>query len=112
MNTMSVSLLRLRNNVIALFYLRKNSNADSRLMVRFSADEAKNWTSPRLCMESSGYFVVNNDRIIQLSNGRIVVPAARHSLPGQDFRSCGEALCILSDDDGQTWRPSKSIIAP
>ncbi len=112
MNTMSVSLLRLRNDAIALFYLRKNSSADSLLMVRFSTDEAQSWSEPRLCMPTEGYFVVNNDRVVQLASGRIVAPAARHSLPGQSYRSCGEALCFLSDDAGQTWRQGKSVIAP
>ncbi len=110
MNTMSVSFLRLRSGAIALFYLVKHSPADCRLVVRFSKDEAQTWSEPRLCMETGGHFVVNNDRVIQLKGGRIVVPAARHSLPGQDFRPRGEALCFLSDDEGQTWRPGRSIL--
>lgn len=112
MNTMSVSFLRLKNGPIALFYLVKQSSADCRLVVRFSSDETKSWTPPRLCMDTGGYFVVNNDRIIQLQGGRIVAPAARHSAPGENYHSSGEALCFLSDDSGQTWRPSKSIVAP
>jgi len=111
-NTMSVSFLRLKSGPIALFYLRKNSDLDCRLYVRFSTDEAKTWGEPILCMAEMGYFVVNNDRVIQLANGRLVAPAARHSEPGKEFRRCAEAMCYLSDDDGRTWRAGKTIIAP
>ena len=38
-NVMSVSLLRLANGQIALFYLRKNSLTDCRPLVRLSSDE-------------------------------------------------------------------------
>jgi len=109
-NTMSVSLLRLNTGEIALVYLRKNSDYDCRPYMRISTDEAASWNLPTLCIDTPGYFVVNNDRVIQLSTGRLVIPAARHSLPGQKFRGRGEALCYLSDDNGKTWRPGKSIL--
>ena len=41
---MSVSLLRLQNNYIALFYLRKNSTENCIPMMRISKDEAKSWS--------------------------------------------------------------------
>ena len=111
-NTMSVSLLRLESGAIAFFYLRKETPGDCRLYLRYSTDEAKSWTEPKVCMDVVGSFVVNNDRVIQLANGRLVIPAARHSLPGEDFRPRAEAMCFLSDDDGQTWRASTTVIEP
>jgi len=110
MNTMSVSLLRLQSGEIALFYLRKNSKSDCRPFMRVSRDEAATWEDPVLCIEPLGYFVVNNDRVGQLKGGRLVVPASRHSLPGEEFTSRGQALCYLSDDNGATWRPSESVL--
>jgi len=110
MNVMSVSLLRLQSGDIALFYLRKNSRGDCRPYMRISKDEAETWSEPALCIEPLGYFVVNNDRVIQLESGRLVIPAARHSLPGEEFRRRGEALCYLSDDDGVTWFRSDTIL--
>lgn len=107
LNVMSVSLLRLRSGRLALFYLRKNAPDDCRAYVRFSTDEAVSWSEPALCMPSQGYFVVNNDRVIQLTSGRLVIPAARHAVPGEKFRP-GTALCFLSDDEGATWRQSAS----
>ncbi|HWC00552.1 MAG TPA: sialidase family protein, partial [Bryobacteraceae bacterium] len=74
MNAMSVSLLRLRDGRIALFYLRKNSTSDCRPYLRYSSDEAKTWSDPILCVRDPGYFVLNNDRAVQLRTGRILLP--------------------------------------
>lgn len=113
-NVMSVSLLRLQNGRLALWYLRKNSVADCRLMMRTSQNEGQSWSRATLCIPAPGYFVVNNDRVIQLRSGRLVVPAAYHRgtmPPGRkhegavDYR--GIALFYLSDDGGRTWRESK-----
>ncbi|QDT09444.1 sialidase family protein [Planctomycetes bacterium K23_9] len=107
MNVMSVSLLRLHDGRIALFYLLKNSLTDCRPVVRFSTDEAKTWSEPRLIPDKDdvGYFVVNNDRVVQLQSGRLIVPAALHHRPAwekPDWR--GEISCYISDDSGMTWR--------
>ncbi|HZQ48506.1 MAG TPA: sialidase family protein, partial [Verrucomicrobiae bacterium] len=78
-NVMSVSLLRLQTGGIALFYLRKNSLQDCRPAVRFSRDEAKTWSDPVECItDEVGYYVLNNNRVIQLKNGRLLLPVARH----------------------------------
>lgn len=74
MNVMSVSLLRLINGNIALFYLRKNSEEDCIPMMRISTDEAKTWSEPVACItDKKGYFVLNNNRVIQLVRRRDAV---------------------------------------
>lgn len=113
-NIMSVSLLRLRDNRIALFYLRKESLADCRPLVRFSTDEAKTWSKPRGIIPDAqvGYYVLNNDRVVQLETGRLVVPVARHETPGGRWTresGYGAVMCYLSDDAGRTWRRSKTL---
>lgn len=117
-NIMSASLLRLQDGRIALFYGRKNSYRDCRLYLRTSEDEAETWSDPVCCIPAPGYFVVNNDRVIQLSSGRLIVPAAYHrakldtddmNLAGFDPR--GIVLFFLSDDAGQTWRESTDWLA-
>lgn len=110
MNVMSVSLLRIADDTIALLYLRKNSHSDCHPFLRFSSDEAETWSDPVSIIEVDGYFVVNNDRLLPLESGRLVVPAARHSLPGEEFKSRGSALCYVSDDGGHTWRASDTIL--
>jgi hypothetical protein len=105
----SVSLLRLKDDRIALFYLAKKSEADSQLVMRTSADEAKSWSKPTVCTSGPGHFLVTNGRVVQLKSGRIIFPAARHeaSIPPGGFDR-GVAICFYSDDDGASWRPSKS----
>lgn len=108
MNVMSVSLLRLAGGEIALFYLLKTSAEDCRPMMCLSADEAKTWTPPSCCItDEVGYYVLNNDRAVQLRSGRLILPVAWHQGPGQPRDDAGIILCHLSDDGGKTWRRSK-----
>ena len=102
LNVMSVTLRRLRNGSIAMFYLQKNSLNDLRLLVRFSDDEAVSFGPPVRVTNDDGYHVVNNDRIIQLSSGRLLAPAASTA----DVEKVNHFVshCYLSDDDGATWR--------
>ncbi len=109
-NVMSVSLLRLQDGRIALFYLRKNSLVDCRPMMRVSRDEGQTWSEPVLCIDEVGYNVLNNDRAVQLSNGRIILPVALHNTPAQNkFDGRGVISCHFSDDQGRTWRQSKTV---
>jgi sialidase-1 len=109
-NVMSVSLLRLQDGNIALFYLRKNSLADCRPLMRISTDEGKTWSEPKLCIEDQGYFVLNNDRAVQLKSGRIVLPVALHGSPQQKkFVEQGVTSCYWSDDNGKTWHHSQKV---
>jgi len=111
-NVMSVSLLRLASGEIGLFYLLKNSWEDCRCQMRKSDDETKSWSDRVSVTEPVAYYVVNNDRVIQLSSGRLLVPASRH--PKKDERSFrpGTAMCFMSDDGGTTWTKSSTEIAP
>jgi len=111
MNVMSVSLLRLKNDALALFYLLKNSERDCRPVMRLSRDEGATWSEPVMCVtDEVGYYVLNNDRAIQLKSGRIVLPLCLHWPQGEpkaDWQ--GTLMCYLSDDDGATWRRSRSV---
>lgn len=102
-NVMSVSLLRLANGEIAMFYLRKNSISDCLPMVRFSTDEGRSWTDPQRCItDREGYFVLHNDRVIQLADGRLVFAVA----------SSGQVYSYYSDDNGRSWTPSAPVPNP
>jgi hypothetical protein len=66
-------------------------------------------------MPAGGYYVVNNDRIVRLKSGRLIIPAARHPARSDrneaaavDWR--GVATYFLSDDDGRTWRESAASV--
>jgi hypothetical protein len=119
-NLMSVSLLRLADGRIALFYIQKyNSPPGSKypylnnILMRTSTDEGKTWSEPAYVVpdDQPGYRVLNNDRVIQLNSGRLVVPLAIHYLPGwPGFQSSAEMVCYLSDDQGKSWRASTSTL--
>lgn len=112
-NVMSPSLLRLDDGRIALFYLRTNDFHDCRMYLRTSGDEGKTWSAPTLCIPAPGYFIVNNDRVVRLKSGRLIIPAAYHrpkledgaeDWAGWDYRAI--ALFYYSDNNGQTWNES------
>jgi len=111
-NVMSVSLIRLADERIGLFYLVKNSAEDCRPTVQYSSDEAKTWTEPKVCVDEQAYLVMNNNRVVQLQKGkpgRIILPVARHDR-GKDQPGFhrGIAMCYYSDDNGATFRKSDS----
>lgn len=112
-NVMSVSLLRLHSGSIALFYLVKRNLIDCQAVMQISTDETETWSKPRLVTQAPGYFVLNNDRVIQLQTGRLVVPLAYHRTRGTDANSYrswdsrGIVLWMLSDDDGTTWHEAE-----
>lgn len=114
MNVMSVSLLRLQNGEIALFYLRKNSETDCIPMVRFSDNEAVTWSDPQPCItDRPGYFVLNNNRVIQLKNGRLLFAVALHQSPGETkASSVGRLWSYYSDDNGRNWKAGQEIANP
>jgi len=98
-NLMEVSFLRLTEDRIALLYLRKyrgeGNKMFSNIYVRFSDDEAQTWSDPvEVIADNTNYNVINNDRLVRLSSGRLVIPVAVNN----------SAVCYFSDDDGLTWR--------
>ncbi|NLT69672.1 MAG: exo-alpha-sialidase [Verrucomicrobiaceae bacterium] len=112
LNVMSVSLLRLHDGRIALFYLQKNSLTDCRPVVRFSTDEAATWSEPTSIIPDAeiGYYVLNNDRVVQLGDGRLLAPVAKHHQPGQEKADWNGAVgCYFSDDGGNTWQSPKQL---
>lgn len=110
MNMMSVSLLRLKNGKIAFFYLRKNSENDCIPMMRISSDEAKTWSEPVACItDQKGYFVLNNNRVIQLKSGRLLMAVARHSTPDTKWSNTATLFSYYSDDNGTTWKAGAEV---
>jgi len=114
LNTMSVSLVRMMNGDIGLFYLIRYGWHDMRLHLSRSSNEGKTWDKPVCCIPNPGYFVTNNDRVVRLNSGRLIIPAAFHrtvsnSIDGTGMiNGRGISCFFLSDDDGVTWNESKN----
>lgn len=111
---MSVSLLRLAGGRLACFTLIKRGMLDCRPYLRISEDDGATWSAPRSLLDAPGYFVLNNDRVIQTKTGRLVMPLAWHrafksvddGTEGIDLRAI--ALWYYSDDEGATWTEAKT----
>lgn len=112
MNVMSVSLLRMQTGEIALFYLRKNSATDCAPMMRISRDEGKTWGAPQRCISAQGYHVMNNNRVVQLESGRIIMPVGTHKPAWKGYREFYVVHSWYSDDNGKTWLQSKAVPNP
>jgi hypothetical protein len=109
---MSVSLLRLASGKLACFSAIKRDKLDCRPYLRLSEDDGVTWSAPRRIVDAPGYFVLNNDRVIQTKTGRLIMPLGWHRLSlqspnayeGIDLRAV--ALWYYSDDEGLTWKES------
>lgn len=107
--TFSVSLLRLQSDEILMAYLVKNSTDDCSIFFRKSGDECRTWSSRikyEIPPEYSGYTGMNNNRLIQLKNGRIVGAAFDGAYVKGDPMI---AFTIYSDDNGATWSKSTDV---
>ncbi|MBQ8577133.1 MAG: exo-alpha-sialidase [Clostridia bacterium] len=126
-NYMCPSLARMPGGDIGLAYLRKYRDdsilcdsvwgavLDTVCFVR-SSDEGKTWSAPIECTHGTVYDVIENDRLLVLSTGRIVLPVNRHSTVDNStvdnstvengtlkIGGAGRMFLLASDDDGRTW---------
>ena len=117
-NIMCPSLMRMENGDMGLFYLARLTYSRIHMFLRRSSDEGQTWGERILCTPQEGFFVVNNDRVVRLTGGRILIPAACHRSgekngtepkDGEDifFDSRSEAVFFFSDDDGNTWEAAR-----
>ena len=116
-NIMSVSLMRMLNGDLGLFYIVKASKTINRIVLARSQDEGKTFYRKTVCTLSNreGYYVLNNDRVERLASGRLIMPLAFHRGGHDENRAAyfdGRAFdCFLySDDDGETWDEGRETV--
>ena len=123
-NVMSVSLLRMANGDLGLFFTAKVVPTwGSKFILARSKDEGK--TFNEFYDASHEFFFgrggANNSRVERLSNGRIVFPMSHH--PGSKKEPLFEGhkprtspytmgTMMYSDDDGYTWHQSEDWVFP
>ncbi len=80
-NLMSVSLCRLDNGTLCLFYLAKFGPNSVYYMRRACGDET-HFGEPEVLIDFTDdiYYVVNNCRVLKLPDGSLLVPAACHDI--------------------------------
>lgn len=117
-NVMSVSLMRMENGDLGLFYIVKATRSINRIVLARSADDGKTFYKKTVCTLSDreGYYVLNNDRVERLKSGRLIMPLAFHRggfEQGSTYFDGRAYDCFLiSDDDGETWRESRDAVFP
>jgi hypothetical protein len=106
LNQMSVSLERFSDGTVGCVFLRKLSAHHDLIIFSRSRDECRSWSRPEIISNvfSSAYFTVNNDRLRQLSSGRLTIPVSVGEEEERSYRSL-----LYSDDSGTTWKVSKTI---
>ncbi len=136
-NVMSVSLLRLQDGRIAMAYLEKSFKdrqlkeklegdpgvIDCRPFFCTSSDEGETWTKPvDVCKVPPMFIVLNNDRLVQLKSGRLIIPVSIHHTITPErkngkwdfgrFFQRSETYFYLSDDNGENWREAQQCCYP
>ncbi len=118
-NVMSVSLIRMLNGDIGLFFGRPAGKMKGIRMFLKSNDEGKTFYSEEECGTPlfHGRFGLNNDRIERLASGRLILPLSIH--PGTPSDSPNTRVSrfthghlIYSDDDGISWKSSSDRVFP
>ncbi len=105
-----ISFFKLKDGRLAFLAHRHVQGLDGGGLpvISFSEDEGENWTPAKLAGSPEGVWYVMNDRLIQMSNGRIVIPVSH--MPKGMGDSEGDqnlGLCFFSDDGGETWAKSQ-----
>lgn len=110
MNVMEPDLLELQSGKIAFVFCRKNSEADAQPMFRISNDGGRTFSAPKpIPLEiQPSYTGMNNDRLIQLKSGRLVLPLWFTT----DYRVDPHirTRVYYSDDEGTTWQRSETLV--
>lgn len=85
----------------------------STLSIWFSRDDGDSWEGPKALCASPGCYYVHNGRILQLSSGRILIPAnwVPPEAYGKDIETSDRSGAFYSDDNGETWKESNWICA-
>lgn len=114
LNIMSVSLHRLANGELCLFYLCKKGPQSEVYLRRAKGDETE-FGEPELCIPKKRgvYYVVNNCRVCVLKSGEVLIPMAKHRIINGSGTYFGTAQIFKGDADGKNWQVlSKTLKMP
>lgn len=111
-NVMSASLLRERaSGDLLLLYGVKDGDEELQFYLRRSADDAASWEERTLVTTGTGYHVINNARLVQLSSGRLLAPDSFCTrLEADAARWRFRNVMHVSDDGGRSWRQAPGIV--
>jgi len=113
-NVMSVTLRRMPpgddNAPLGMYFLIKNSQTDLDVALRVSDDDGTTFGEPLIITRELGYHIMNNDRVTQLTSGRLI--CAVTTTPDIFAKGGGHLICVChySDDGGRTWKQSQGSV--
>ena len=106
-NIMSVSALTLLDGTLAFYFLIKENDGTSTLGRSISRDGGATFTPERVVWDvPAAYYVINNDRLVRTSDGKIIAPAAYYPAHKTKYGIYNPAITVLliSGDDGKTFK--------
>ncbi len=106
------SFLRLANGEILLSYIYGSGAVPyyGHNYYRRSGDEGQTWTEQFLCTPYPGYIIMHNDKMMQLSTGRILAACEyKKRWPDSNDHGGYVAMVCTSDDDGYSWQVSNDV---
>ena len=106
------SFLRLANGQILLscIYVSGATPLFGHNYYRRSVDDAKTWGDQFIVTPHPGYNIVHNDKLVQLSSGRIIAPIEFELVTSGDDHAGYISYTVYSDDNGYSWHESKNMV--
>jgi|GEM_PF-5377776 len=98
-------IVRLGATKLGLAFAVVDDNAVISIWFKTSDDDGLTWNTEYQVTASGGHYAAGNDRLVELSNGRLILPLAGTS-PVQNESG---AFAIYSDDGGVTWDESAFV---
>lgn len=111
-NVMSVSAVPMPDGTPCIYFLIKETTTDGIVqstLGRAYSKDGVHFTPERCRFENvlPQYYVVLNDRMIRLSDGRILAPTNQAYIEkGQPYDGGSPVLALISDDDGASFHPT------
>lgn len=111
-NIMSVTLRRLKNGDLCLFYLCKKGPQSAMFLRRATGDETT-FGEAEICIPFTDdtYYVVNNCRISLLDDGRVLIPAAKHKILKRENGESAptmfaDSVFFIGDSEAKNFHPA------
>lgn len=104
-NIMCASALPLSDGRLCVYFLIKENDGTSSIGRTISSDGVKFVPERCRCDFPKAYYVIENDRFVRLSDGRVATVAARHL-----ERDMGEIMPFVSDDDGASFHHTGAFL--
>ena len=111
-NIMSVTLTRLKNGTLCLFYLCKQGPQSEVWLKRCRDENTLSFGAPEPVVPKKRgvYYVVNNCRVCTLPDGSLLLPLARHKIVNGHGVYFGSCCFFRGDPEAKNWRQVSGVL--